>query len=149
MTLQRGATALSEIVADVVWLSGECASARDASEREHAPGDSSSVARSFAADEGGRVRACPFHLCETTAVSASPGAGDCAMIYKERWSRSCPDSDSELDEAEDATNDSPDPTNPGAPDRKKEGRLVVAEEIEVGHVSWAACMFNSRLILLL
>ena len=100
-SLWRGATALSEIVVDVVSLSGERASARDASEREHAPGDSSSVARSFAADEGGRVRACPFHFCETTAVSASPSAGNCAMIYKERWSQSCPDSDSELDEAED------------------------------------------------
>ncbi|EKM56946.1 uncharacterized protein PHACADRAFT_172648 [Phanerochaete carnosa HHB-10118-sp] len=43
----------------------------------------------------------------------------------------------ELDEAEEATADSADPANPGAPG-KKDGKLVVAEEIAVGHVGWAA-----------
>ncbi|EKM56944.1 uncharacterized protein PHACADRAFT_254352 [Phanerochaete carnosa HHB-10118-sp] len=44
----------------------------------------------------------------------------------------------ELDEVEDAAIDSPDPADPGAPEMKKDGKLVVAEEIAVGHVSWVA-----------
>ncbi|EKM56938.1 uncharacterized protein PHACADRAFT_208107 [Phanerochaete carnosa HHB-10118-sp] len=44
----------------------------------------------------------------------------------------------ELDEAEDVTAVISGPADPGAPGKKKEGKLVVAEEIEVGHVSWAA-----------
>lgn len=45
----------------------------------------------------------------------------------------------ELDEVEETVVDSADPADPGAPDKKKDGKLIVAEEIEVGHVSWAAC----------
>ena len=46
----------------------------------------------------------------------------------------------ELDEAEDDTADSPDPADPAKPAKSgKDGKLVVAEEIAVGHVSWQAC----------
>jgi hypothetical protein len=46
----------------------------------------------------------------------------------------------ELDEAEEDAAESPDPADPAKPAKaSKDGKLVVAEEIAVGHVSWEAC----------
>lgn len=54
----------------------------------------------------------------------------------------------ELDEHEEAeASGSDDPAAPGEPTKAKEGKLVVAEEIEVGHVSWKACAYFRRMSL--
>ena len=53
----------------------------------------------------------------------------------------------ELVTAEADTADSPDPADPAKPASSgKDGKLVVAEEIAVGHVSWKACALFSSIL---
>lgn len=52
----------------------------------------------------------------------------------------------ELDQNEDAESGAPDESD-AAPTKPKEGKLVVAEEVAVGHVSWKACASSIFILL--